>query len=215
MAVKFILLLILTLCTQAQDWRQALAQTPFPKATFHAYQTEPVELLLNAFRPTAEIRGVILMPAASDQLYFFNWGKVELPQNPTLLEALNALTNKTQLTYSFVSPFLLIHHPRDTTTDPLTFGPDVAEKFHKRKKSGRVYYLDRPYDRILPALKKVTGLKNIPDQRDPASWHFYRLSIVAYDPSATELLRAIAYGTKTSVQVEKKRVIFKERSYNR
>jgi hypothetical protein len=210
-----LILFLLLISTRAQDFHESLAQTPFSKTQFQAHQTEPVQFILNAFRPTPEMRAVVLMPAASDQLYFFNWGRIELPPNPTLLDALNALTNKAQLTYTFVAPFLLIHLQRDTTTDPLTLTADVPQKFHQRKKYGRVFYLDRPYDRILPDLKKITGLKSFPDQRSPASWHYYRLSFVAYNPTAAELLRAIAYGTKTSVHVEKRRVLFTERTFQR
>jgi hypothetical protein len=212
--MRLLLLLILVVSARAQDWREALAKTPFSKSSFQAYRTEPVELILKSFKPAGEMRGVILMPSAADQLYFFDWGKIELGASPSLLDALNALTNKTQALYSFVSPFLLIHMPRDTTSDPLTMADDAPQKISKRKKKGRVQVLDRPYNRVLPALKDLTGLNYVPDQRDPASWHYYRLSFVGHDLTAPELLRAIAYGTKTSVRVEKKRVVFQERPFN-
>jgi hypothetical protein len=37
---------------------------------------------------------------------------------------------------------------------------------------------------------------------------------VGYDLTAPELLRAMGYGTKTSVRIEKRRVIFQERPFN-
>ena len=212
--MRLLLLFLLLVPAHSEDWRETLAKTPFPKDSFRAYQTEPVELILKAFRPSGELRGVVLMPAAADQIYFFDWGRVELAGSPTLLDALNALTNKAQMTYSFVAPFLLIHLQRDTTGDPVTLTGDAPPKLQARKKPGQIYYLDRPYDRILPALKKITALKSIPNQRDPSSWHFYRLAFVGYDLSAPEVLRAIGYGTKTAVRVEKKRVVFQERPFN-
>jgi hypothetical protein len=212
--MRALLLLLFLVSARGQDWRETLAKTPFSRSSFQAYQTEPVELILKSFKPAGEMRGVVLMPAAADQLYFFDWGRVELSGAPTLLEALNALTNKAQMTYTFVAPFLLIHLPRDTTSDPLTFAADAPPKLQTRKRGGQIYYLDRPYDRILPALKKITGLKSIPDQRDAGSWHFYRLSFVGYDLSASEILRAMGYGTKTAVVVEKKRIVFRERPFN-
>jgi hypothetical protein len=36
---------------------------------------------------------------------------------------------------------------------------------------------------------------------------------VGYDLTAAELLRAIAYGTKTSIRLEKRRAVFAERSF--
>jgi hypothetical protein len=212
--MRWLLVLLLLVSARGQDWRETLARTPFSKTSFQVYQTEPVELILKAFRPTGVLRGVVLMPGAADQIYFSDWGRVELGAAPSLLDALNALTNQARMSYSFVAPFLLIHLPRDTTNDPVTFVADAAAKLHARKKLGEIFYLDRPYNRVLGELKKVTGLKANPDQRDPGSWHFYRLSLVGYDLSAPELLRAIAYGTKTSALVEKRRVVFRERPFN-
>jgi hypothetical protein len=211
--MKALILFLVCWTAAGQEWRDALAKMPVKAKSIHVYQTEPVELVLKSFRPTAEMRGVVLMPAAADQIYFFDWGTVELPPEASLLDALNALEKQAQLRFTFVAPFLLIHLDRDTPSDPLSIQGDVSAKFAARKKKGKVYYLDRPYDQILPALEWVTRLPAEPDARSTASWHFYRLSFVGYDLSAPDYLRAMAYGTKTSVAVEPKRVVFKDRPF--
>jgi hypothetical protein len=213
--MRLLALLLLLVSTRADDWRETLARTPFPRTSFKAYQTEPVELILKAFRPEGELRGVVLMPAAADQLYFFDWGRVDLAGSPSLLDALNALTNKAEMTYSFVAPFLLIHLARDTTSDPVTFAADAPPTLQSRKRARKTFYLDRPYDKILSEFKWTTGLNAIPDSRSPDSYHYYRLAFVGYYLSPPEYIRAVGFGTKTSVRVEKKRVVFQERPFNK
>jgi hypothetical protein len=214
--MKFLLALVLlsfSLSARAEDWLQTLAETPFKKTHFQAYRTEPIELILKSFKPSDDLRAVVLMPAAADQLYFFDWGKIELPKHASLLDALNALTNKAHIRYSLAAPFLLIHMERDTISDPLLQIPAKKIEFEKHIKPKRLYSLDHPYDRLLPWLEKVTGMKASPDGKSTASWHWYRISFVGYDFNTVDLLRAFAYAMKTSVSVEGDQIIFKDRPF--
>ena len=45
---------------------------------------------------------------------------------------------------------------------------------------------------------------------DAGSWHFYRLAFVGYDLTVAEFLRAMAYGTKTTIQVQKRKALFSQ-----
>ena len=62
----------------AQEWVAALQKMPLPTNAFRIYRTEPVNLLLKNLRPTGELRGVVFLPASTDELYFFDHGRVEL-----------------------------------------------------------------------------------------------------------------------------------------
>jgi hypothetical protein len=200
----------------AQDWQSAFAKIPIHTTNFPAHLTPPVELILTNFQPTAEIRGIILMPGAADRLYFYDWGEITFPPNPTLLDAIAALTNKADLRIYVAPPFLLIGMQYDHPDDPLTVAPGTnlpKLKLDERKLQGRTFYLDRPYDRLVPQLQKSTRLRIKPSRSDAASWHFYRLAFIGYDLTAADLLRAIAYGTKTSVRIEGKRATFAERPF--
>jgi hypothetical protein len=208
--------LLVCLGIHAEDWQTAFAKIPIRVTNFPAHLTPPVELILTNFQPTAEIRGVILMPGAADRLYFFDWGQIVLPLNPTLLDAIAALTNKADLRVFVAPPFLLIGMQYDDPRDPLTVDPNISLeklKLNERKKPGRTYFIDRPYDNVLPQIEKVAHLRPKPSRSDPASWHYYRLSFVGYDLTGAECLRAIAYGTKTSVRVQKRRALFSERPF--
>jgi hypothetical protein len=205
--------LFLSLAIRAQDWQAAFVKIPIRAESFPAHLTAPVELILTNFQPTAEIRAIILMPGAADRLYFYNWGQITLPANPTLLDAITALTNKAGLTIFTAPPFLLVAMPYDNPGDPLSIASDVRIdklKLTERKLTGRTYFIDRPYDRLVPQTEKLTRLRIKPSRTDAGSWHFYRLSFVGYDLTSAEFLRAMAYGTKTTVQIQKRKVVFSE-----
>jgi len=193
----------------AEDWLETLAKTPFPTNSFRAYQTEPIDLILKSFKPTETMRGVILMPGAADQIYFFDWGQVTLPQNPNLLDAIRGFTNQAKLGFTFVAPFVLLHVQRDDLHDPLVAGEGgLLGPLEQKKIPGRSYYLDRPYDRFVPALRKLTAHKIFPTETEKGSWHYYRLAFVGHDLTVAEYVRAIAYGSCTLAVVEKNRILF-------
>lgn len=207
---------LLCIGIHAEDWQTAFARIPIRTTNFPAHLTPPVELILTNFQPTAEIRGIILMPGAADRLYFYDSGTVTLPPNPTLLDAITALTNQADLRVYLAPPFLLIGMRYDDPADPMTVDPQVSLdklKLNEQKRPGRVFFIDRPYDRILSQVEKVARLRLKPSRFDPASWHYYRLSFVGYDLTGADFLRAVAYGTKTSVRIEKRRAIFAERPF--
>lgn len=212
----FVAALLLCLSGRAQDWQSHFANIPIGAKTFRAHLTPPVEMILTNFKPTAEIRAVVLMPGAADRLYFYDWGEVTLPDNPTLLDAVTALTNAADLRVFVAPPFLLIGREYDDPTPPLSVAPDISSeklKLNERKLRGRTYYLDRSYDRIVPSAEKLTRLKLKPTRRSFASWHFYRLAFVGYNLTAAEFLKALAYGTKCSVTVDRKYATFAERPF--
>jgi hypothetical protein len=102
-----------------------LRQNSNSHSNVSVHLTPPVELILTNFQPTGEIRGVILMPGAADRLYFYDWGQAALPQNPTLLDAITALTNKADLQIFVAPPFLLIARSYDDPRNPLSFAPNA------------------------------------------------------------------------------------------
>ena len=64
--------LLLCVSIHAEDWRAHFAKIPVNVTSFRAHLTPPVDLVLTNFRPTAEIRAVVLMPGAADRLYFYD-----------------------------------------------------------------------------------------------------------------------------------------------
>lgn len=210
--------LLLCISVHAQDWQSHFAKIPISTRNFRAHLTPPVELILTNFQPSVEIRAVVLMPGAADRLYFYDWGEVSLPENPTLFDAVTELTNAADLRVFVAPPFLLIGREYDDPSDPLSIvaGVQVEKlKLDERKLRGRTYYLDRSYDRIVSQAEKISRLKVKPSRRSFASWHFYRLAFVGHDLSAAEFLKALGYGTKCSIAVDRKSATFKERPFLR
>ncbi|HUS35456.1 MAG TPA: hypothetical protein VM680_08915 [Verrucomicrobiae bacterium] len=208
--------LLFCISVHAQDWQSHFAKIPIRGTSFRAHLTPPLELILTNFNPTPEIRAVVLMPGAADRLYFYDWGEVTLPKNPTLLDAITALTNAADLRVFLAPPFLLIGRQYDDPSDPLSIAAGVSTeklKLNERKPRGRTYFLDRPYDRMVPQAEKISRLKLKPTRRSFASWHFYRLAFVGYDLTAAEFLRAVAYGAKCSVTIDRKRATFEPRQF--
>jgi hypothetical protein len=208
--------LLFCISVHAQDWQSDFAKIPIHTRNFRAHLTPPVELILTNFQPTAEIRAVVLMPGAADRLYFYDWGEVTLPENPTLLDAVTALTNAADLRVFVAPPFLLIGRSYDDPSDPLSIAANVSIeklKLNERKLRGRTYFLDRSYDRVVPRAEKISRLKLKPSRRSSASWHFYRLAFVGYDLTAAEFLQAVAYGTKCSVVIDRKSATFTQRPF--
>jgi hypothetical protein len=207
-------LLLLLLCLQLradEAWVETLKKTPFPTNSIRLQHSEPVDLILKAFRSEGALRGVVLCPSASDDLYFFDWGTLKLDSaQPTLWDALAAITNKTKLQLTFEAPLLLIHAARDKIEDPLSFaskGEEIA--LLDRKLPGRTYYIDRPWDRIHSFLKKKSKMKVLPKATDPGTWHYYRISMAGDDLSVHDFIKALAYGAKTTVRIEKRIITFK------
>lgn len=212
----FIAALLFCISVHAQDWQSHFANIPISTKNFRAHLTPPVEIILTNFQPTAEIRAVVLMPGAADRLYFYDWGEVTLPENPTLLDAITVLTNAADLRVFVAPPFLLIGRQSDDPSDPLSIAPGVSTeklKLNEHKLRGRTYFLDRSYDRIVPRAEKISRLKMKPSRRSFASWHFYRLAFVGYDLTATEFLKAVGYGAKCSVVIDRKNATFAERPF--
>lgn len=211
MKALFCALFFLCASLRAEEaWIETLKGTPCPTNAIRVHLTEPVELILTSFRPEGDFRGVVLCPSASDDLYFFDWGAVKLEgTNPTLWDALQAITAKARLKLTFAAPFLLIHAERDKLAEPIVVGKEANIEKLAAKIPGRTYYLDRPWDKLHAQMKKLTGRKILPKQTDSESWHYYRLSFVGYELSTLEFLRAVAYGAKTKVTIEKRVIIFK------
>src|ERR1043165_7155168 len=96
----FFLLLIATRFAFAAEetWQSALDRMPLNTAVTELNRTNCVEVLLNALQPDATVKALIFMPGATDEFYMFNRAKAALTNAaPSLLDAVNALTNQTYI----------------------------------------------------------------------------------------------------------------------
>ena len=70
--------------------------------------------MLNAFQSNGVVKALIFMPGATDELFFFRRAHATLTNaNPSLLDAVAALTNQTHIQAAFQPPLLLLHTTED------------------------------------------------------------------------------------------------------
>jgi hypothetical protein len=187
----------------ADDWQTALSRMPLITPATDLDRTNCVQLLLNSFQPNGTVKALIFMPGATDEVYFFRRVHVALNfPNPTLLEAVVALTNQTYIEADFHPPFLILH----TTEDSLDVignikNQSTAAKLHQEILSGRVVFNDADWDGVLGAIGKHMDIGLRPRPGSPDSWHFYRHSFAAGDLTDWEMLEALALAGKTTFTV--------------
>jgi hypothetical protein len=194
----------------ADTWRTALGRMPLGTNVAELNAGNCAPLMMKAFQSNAVVKALIFMPGATDELYFFRRARAALTNDaPSLLDALNALTNQTRIRATFKPPMLLLHgdsdpmEPLAVIKDPIT----AAAIMHRRFVPHAVYD-DRDWDYLLPILGKTCGVDFRPIMYSKYSFHFYRHTFAAWNLSAWEALEAVSLAGKTIFTVKKEEVIF-------
>jgi len=198
------------LSERREPWQQALAAMPIAAATPELNRTNCVQTLLSAFKPNEIVKAIIFMPGATDELYLFRRARAALTNgNPTVLDALMALTNQTFIHATFRAPFLLLH----TDEDPL----EPANRIQDQKTAERLRSLvlverlrcdDWDWDALQPVLKHSLKIALRPWRYSTQSWHFYRYSFAAYHLDGLEALELAALAGKTKFTLRRKEAVF-------
>jgi hypothetical protein len=205
---KWLSFLLLGWCVasaQAADWADALRVMPLAEPAREINDTNFARLMLNSFRSNSVVKGIVLMPGATDEFYFFHRGNTKLGAGDTnLLAAITALTNNTRIRVLYRAPLLLLH----TAEDPLV--PDIKVKneamvarLREMTYVPHANYNDRDWDFIRPILLEHLDATFWPPQLSKDSWHFYRHSFAGWNLNGWETLEAIALAGKSSFTVEK------------
>jgi len=200
-----------SLTLHGETWQEALAKMPLAKTNVTQLDRMAcVPVMLNALQSNNVVKALIFMPGATDEFYMFKRAKaVFTNSSPTLLDAVEALTNQTFIRVTFSPPFLLLH----SDEDPLDVLTDVKdEETAKKIRAGHfpphgVYY-DRDWNFLLPILRKATGASLLPRAHTIDSWHFYRHSFAEWNLTGWEGLQAVSLAGKTQFKVERKKVTF-------
>lgn len=194
-----------------ETWQSALAKMPLGTNVTELSRHTCVPLMLGAFQSNNVVKALIFMPGSTDELYFFKRAHAVLTNaNPSLLDAVNALTNQTYIEAAFRPPFLLLH----TTEDALNVISKVDQgatttQFHEKHVPGRFLFDDRDWDAILVAMKGRLNVQLRPKEESEDSWHFYRHTFAAYNLTEWEMLEALALAGKTIFVVHSRTVEFK------
>ncbi len=210
------LLLLLTLvgllrATNAQEtWQSALGQMPLTTNVSVLNHANCAEVLLGDFRSNAVAKALIFMPGATDELYFFRRVQVTLTNhNPSLLDAVVALTNQSPLRVTFQSPFVLLYSAEDVLE--LDFQIQ-HERTHRKLMAGKplphVHAIDRDWTQLLRKIKKQIPATLLPYERTQGSWHFYRHTFAGWNLTPWETMQAAALAGKTKFTVIRGGVVF-------
>ncbi len=194
----------------AEDWPSALAAMPLRTRITELNRTNCVEVMLQAFQSNQIVKALIFMPGATDEFYMFHRANAQLRNpNPSLLDAVAALTNQTLICATFHAPLLLLHTDEDPL-EPLirVVHQPTAEKVRRRNFLSHVLYNDRDWDVLQPVLKKTLKVDIRPWRYSYDTYHFYRHSLAGSGLNGWEALEAIALAGKTTVTVESRRVVF-------
>jgi hypothetical protein len=193
----------------ADSWPQMLAEMPLKETVSELNRTNCVEIMLGAFKSNSLVKALIFMPGATDEFYLFRRASARL-RNPaaTLLDAVSALTNQTNIRASFRAPLLLLH----TDEDPLE--PDEIirdERTGDKLRSALVPHLvcnDKDWDYLQPLLKQALKVALRPWRYSTDSWHFYRHSFASWNLTGFEALETAALAGKSKFTIRRNEVDF-------
>ena len=203
-ARSFILLAWLATTAFADEgWQNALSKMPLGTNVAELNRTNCVPLMLNAFQSNGVVKALIFMPGATDEIYFFRRAHATLTNsNPSLLDAVAALTNQTYIQATFQPPLLLLHTTEDSLAGFATVkNESTAVKLRERLVPDRVLFNDADWDVVRPVLNKKLSVGLRPFSGAPETWHFYRHSFVACGVTEWEMLESIALADKTTFTV--------------
>jgi hypothetical protein len=165
--------------------------------------------MLKAFQSNDIVKALIFMPGATDEFYMFKRARAQLTNaSPTLLDAVNALTNQTLIRATFRAPFLLLHSDEDPLDLSITIESESAvKKLEGTRFMGHGLYNDRYWDFMQPILREHVKADIKPWRGSRASWHFYRHSFAAWNLTGWEALEAVAFAGKTRFTVRRKSLL--------
>jgi len=183
-----------------ESWQEALGRMPLGAGVTELNRTNCVPLMLDAFQSNSVVKALIFMPGATDEIYFFRRARARLSgANPSLADAIIALTNRTYIQADFRPPFLLLHTTEDPL-DPIAIVKSEAKaaKLRARIVPDRLVFNDTLWDDVRPALRGKAGVWLRPYSNSPPSWHFYHDTFVACGLTQWELLEAVGMSGKTT-----------------
>lgn len=197
--------------TNSTTWPDALRVMPLSEPAREINETNFAPLVLNSFRSNAVVKGIVLMPGATDEFYFFHRATTKLSATDTnLFAALTALTNQSRIRILHRPPFLLLHTQEDLVDPKLEIASDkMAARLRATPFLPHVVYDDVDWDYLRPILIEKLDATFWPPQNSRESWHFYRHSFAGWGLNGWETLEAIALSGKSTFLLQ--RTLFKGR----
>jgi hypothetical protein len=206
----FLLCLVQGALLAQESWPEALSRMPLQARATQLTRTNCVDLLWRSFQSNAVVKALVLMPGATDTWYLFQPARVDLTNaNPSLLDAITALTNQTRIRATFRSPFLLLHTEVDLLAPVIKVADaQTADRIKQSRFVPQAVYNDRDWDFLQPILKKSLKTAMRPMRYSTDSWHFYRHTFAAWNLTGWEALEVTALAAKTTCTISRNKVVF-------
>lgn len=187
----------------AESWQAALARMPLGANPPELNRTNCIPLMLNAFQSNSVVKALVFMPGAADEFVFFRRAHATLTNaNPSLMDAVAALTNQTYIQADFRPPFLLLYTTEDIL-EPVAMikNNSTAAKLQSRLAPGRLVLCDSNWDYSRRTVAGKVSIRVLPFSDAPSSWHFWPNNFAACGLTQWQLLEAIALSGKTTFTV--------------
>lgn len=197
-------ILILCLCEGVradESWQDAFSRMPLGAHVAQLNRTNAIPLMLNAFQSNRVVKAFIFMPGAADDFVFYRDAHATLTNaNPSLADAIVALTNQTGIHAVFRSPFLILYTSEDSLDSIITIkSKSLFAKLRKRIVPNHIVLVDCNWDFVRPKLQNKLSVGLRPFPKAPSSWHIWPGNFAACGVTQWELLQAIALSTKTTL----------------
>lgn len=194
-------------------WQEALAAMPLPGGTNPIERNNVVRRILEGLQSNDVVKGIVILPAVSDDLYLINRDKTPLGLRATnLWDAIAKLTNVTEIRATFRPPLLLLHRDEDWLEARVTVKDiGAVERLRADSRLPRALYCDTHWEQLRPALNKAMRPGIHPWSTSRGAWHFARHNLAAWGLSDWETLIAVSLTGKTAFTVERRRVTFEAR----
>ena len=188
-----------------EPWQDALVTMPLGTNVTVLTRTNTVALMLNALASNNVVKGLVFMPGATDELYFFRRVNATVSASgptPTLLDCISALTNHTYIQVTYRAPLVLLHTTEDMTdgfaTEP---GPAVAARLKGTVVPEHFVFNDDDWDTLNPVMQPHLEVTLSPGLDTMDTWHFYRHFYAAWNLTEWQLLEATALAGKTKFTI--------------
>jgi len=183
-----------------ESWQDALSKMPLGAGVAELARTNAIPVMLNAFQSNGVVKALIFMPGAADEFVFLRRAHATLTKvNPSLADAIVALTNQTYIQAEFCPPFLLLYTTQDSLEPIIVVkSKSAAAKLKARTVRGHMFFCDSNWDDTRRAVAKKISVEMLPFSNSPDSSHFWPNNFTAYDLTQWELLEAVALSGKTT-----------------
>lgn len=193
-----------------EPWEAALSKMALKTNVTELGRYDCIPLLVESFQENDAAKALIFMPGATDEFYFFRRARASLTNSaPSLLDALQALTNQTLLHVTFRAPYILVHSNEDPLEPAYNVNSEMkVNQLLKRKFTKHVVYNDRDWNSLRPTLAFQLDTKILPPNDSWESNHFYRHSLAAWNLNDFEILEVMACAGKTTFTIDDKKITF-------